>query len=205
MSVPMAIVDFIPVLMFLAASVLLQRDLYNKMSKGAFALFAAGTITVFVAGFFKAVWKILYCAGICDFVVLNKTFFPMQTTGFVLAAVGMIAMICHEQGKNTAYCIAAVPAVYEGTMVFVVLMILGVMGLDGSVVIIAKRMKKPLAVVLYIISFVFIMGMGYLSTKDFANPAMNWIAECVNIVGQGCFLAGTYVLHKAELATREKA
>ena len=54
MSVPMAIVDFIPVGLFLAAAVILQRDLYNKMSKGAFALFSAGTITVFVAGCFKA-------------------------------------------------------------------------------------------------------------------------------------------------------
>ncbi|MBQ3797974.1 MAG: hypothetical protein II842_17140 [Butyrivibrio sp.] len=43
-TVPMAIVDFIPVLMFTIAAIMLQRDLYNKMSKGAFALFAAGTI-----------------------------------------------------------------------------------------------------------------------------------------------------------------
>ncbi len=30
-SVSMAIVDFLPVILFAAASVLLQRDLYNKM------------------------------------------------------------------------------------------------------------------------------------------------------------------------------
>ena len=43
-SVPMALADFIPVLLFGAAAVLLQRDLYSKMVKGAYALFAAGTI-----------------------------------------------------------------------------------------------------------------------------------------------------------------
>lgn len=37
-SVPMALVDFIPVILFAIAGVLLQRALYNKMSKGAFAL-----------------------------------------------------------------------------------------------------------------------------------------------------------------------
>ena len=37
MTVPMAIVDYIPVALFGAAAVLLLRDLYNKMSKGAFA------------------------------------------------------------------------------------------------------------------------------------------------------------------------
>ena len=37
-SVPMALVDYIPVLFFGIAAVLLQRDLYNKMYKGAYAL-----------------------------------------------------------------------------------------------------------------------------------------------------------------------
>ena len=44
MTVPMALVDYIPVGLFIAAAIILQRDLYNKMSKGAFALFAAGTL-----------------------------------------------------------------------------------------------------------------------------------------------------------------
>ena len=29
---------------------------------------------------------------------------------------------------------------------------------------------------------------------------MNWIAECVNVVGQGTFLAGAIALHKSGLA-----
>ena len=49
-SVSMALVDYIPVIFFAIASVILMRDLYNKMSKGAFALFAGGTIFVTCAG-----------------------------------------------------------------------------------------------------------------------------------------------------------
>ena len=44
LDILMAIVDFVPVFMFLVASIMLQRALYNKMSKGAFTLFASGTI-----------------------------------------------------------------------------------------------------------------------------------------------------------------
>ena len=36
-SVTMALVDYIPVIFFAVAAVILMRDLYNKMSKGAFA------------------------------------------------------------------------------------------------------------------------------------------------------------------------
>ena len=209
MSVPMAIVDYIPVFMFLIAAVILQRDLYHAMSKGAFALFSAGTITVFVAGFYKATWKLLYGAGICDFTPLNKSFFPMQTTGFVLAALGMLALLCHKQGDDAeklnsvaiipalgVLLTASAPSEYSGTMIFVMLMVLGVLILDVGLIIISSRHKQTLAAVIYGISFVFVMGMGYLSSKDFAEASMNWIAEFVNILGQGTFLLATWMLHK---------
>ena len=45
--------------------------------------------------------------------------------------------------------------------------------------------------------------MGYLSSQDFTQASMNWIAECVNIVGQGSLLAGVLVLRKAGLEELE--
>jgi hypothetical protein len=42
--------------------------------------------------------------------------------------------------------------------------------------------------------------MGYLSSQDFAQASMNWIAEGVNVVGQGTLLLGTVLLHKNGLA-----
>jgi hypothetical protein len=45
--------------------------------------------------------------------------------------------------------------------------------------------------------------MGYLSSKDFAEASMNWIAEGVNVVGQGTLLLGVYLLHKNGLADIE--
>ncbi len=195
MSVPMALCDFLPVALFLWAAVLLQRDLYRQMSKGAFALFAAGTITVFVAGLFKAVWKLLYALGVCDFEALNRSFFPMQTVGFVLAAAGVAALLFHRQGKGVAYA-AAVPPVFSGTMLFVCFMVLGVAVMDGGLCALAKRRKRPVAIVLFALSFLFTMAMGYLSSRDFAEASMNWIAEGVNTVGQGLFLAGSLSLCK---------
>ena len=61
-SVSMALVDYIPVILFASAAVILIRDLYSKMTKGAFALFAAGVIDVTIAGALKATWKLLYAA-----------------------------------------------------------------------------------------------------------------------------------------------
>lgn len=194
-SAPMAIVDFIPVICFAIGAVILLRDLYNKMSKGAFALFAAGVIDVTCAGALKATYKLLYALGICDFQPLNNMFFPVQSIGFLLAGIGILAMLVHRQEEKTTLRSAA-PAVFTGTFVFVGLMVAGLGLLDAVLCILSKKLGKPWLIALYAFSFVCCLGMGYLSSKDFAEASMNWIAEGVNVVGQGTFLAGAIILHK---------
>ena len=194
----MDLVDYIPVIFFAIAAVILQRDLYNKMSKGAFALFAAGTLNVAVAGALKATYKLLYALGICDFEALNAMFFPVQSIGFLLAGIGILAMISCKQTKNAALAVA--PPVFSGTFVFVGLMVAGLGIMDVVLCILCSKLKKPAVIILFALSFVCSLCMGYLSSQDFAEAAMNWIAECVNVVGQGTLLAGVVLLHKKGLA-----
>ncbi len=198
-SVSMALVDYIPVILFTIGSIILMRDLYNKMSKGAFALFSAGVIDVTLSGALKATWKLLYAAGVCDFERLNNMFFPVQSIGFLLAGLGILAMLTHKQTKKAA-ALAVVPPVYSGTFIFIILMISGLGMMQASLCVLAKKMKKSSLIVIFIISFICSLGMGYLSTKDFAQASMNWIAEVVNLVGQLTSLIGIISLHKSGLA-----
>ncbi len=226
-SVGMSLMDYIPVLLFLLASVMLIRDMYNKMSKGAFALFAAGTIDVIAAGFLKATYKLLYALGVCDFERLNDVFFPMQSLGFMLAGLGVLALLLHRQTENperevkshtkTYIAVAAVivilavillivgstgknttpPSSFSGTFVFVTLMILGLGFMDAGLSVMAVKVGKKALIVLFIVSFFFSLCMGYLSSRDFAMASMNWIAEGVNTLGQLSLLIGAVQLHKA--------
>lgn len=198
-SVAMALVDYVPVIFFGIASVILMRDLYNKMSKGAFALFSAGAINIFSAGALKAFYKLLYALGVCDFTPLNDMFFPVQSIGFLLAGVGILAMIFHKQG-NGIVALTVAPPVWKGTFLFVGLMVAGLGCMDAGLIVLCNRLKKRSAIPLFVISFVCSMGMGYLSSQNFAQASMNWIAEGVNIVGQGCLLSGVWMLHRAGLA-----
>jgi hypothetical protein len=199
-TIEMALVDYIPVICFAIGAVILMRDLYNKMSKGAFALFSAGTIMITLAGALKATWKLLYAAGVCDFEALNNMFFPTQSIGFLLAGIGILAMLVYNQGETK---LRSVPPVFSGTFVFVGLMVAGLGVMDTVLCILAAKLKKPWLIAIFVLSFVCSLGMGYLSSKDFTEAAMNWIAEGVNVVGQGSFLAGAYLLHKNGLADLE--
>ena len=200
-SVSMALVDYIPVIFFALAAAILMRDLYNKMSKGAFAIFAAGTIDITCAGALKATYKLLYAAGVCDFEALSAMFFPVQSIGFLLAGIGILAMLCHKQSK-TAVC-AVAPPLFSGTFVFVGLMVAGLGIMDVVLCILAAKLKKPALIALFVLSFICSLCMGYLSSQDFAEASMNWIAEGINVVGQGALLAGVALLHKSGLAELE--
>ena len=201
-TVPMALVDYIPVVFFALASFILMNDLYGRMSKWGFALLASGVAFVAIAGALKATWKLLYASGVCDFASLNAMFFPVQSIGFLLAGAGMLTLVC-KNSKNTAL-FAVVPPVFKGTFVFVSLMVAGLGLMDSVLCIIAAKMKKPWLILVFVLSFVCSLGMGYLASKDFAEAAMNWIAEGVNVIGQGSLLIGVYLLHKNGLSEGEK-
>ena len=200
-TIEMALVDYIPVICFFFGSAILMRDLYGKMTKAAFALFAAGSLNITLAGALKATWKLCYAAGICNFEALNNMFFPTQSLGFILAGAGLVIMIIKKHSDTRMNAVA--PPVFSGTFVFVGLMVAGLGLIDTVLCILAVKLKKPALIALFALSFICSLCMGYLSSKDFAEAAMNWIAEGVNVVGQGSFLAGAYLLSKNGLKELE--
>ena len=191
-SVPMALVDYIPVVLYCISAVILLRYFYDRMSGGAFALLSAGMIMSIMAGLFKATWKLLFALEICDFDRLNKSFFPLQSVGFLLAGIALMLMVFTRQKGTSLH--SAAPAVFAGTGVFIALMVLGLCGMFLGLSVEAKRRKKKSAMVLFIITFVFMLMMGYLSSKNFEKASMNWISEGVNVVGWSIFLMGSRIL-----------
>ena len=197
-SVAMGLMDFVPVAFFGVTAMILLQDLYNKMCKGSYALLAAGAINVFTAGFCKALWKLLYAANICDFSSLEQIFLPVNSLGLLLVGLSLIGMLCIKR-KDTVL-LSAAPAVFSGSMVFIMMMVLGLGGICTALSILAARMKKKGTIVLFVLSFVCAMGMGYMSSQDSSLAWVNWVEQSINCVSQGCLMLGAIALHKAGLA-----
>lgn len=195
-TVPMALMDFVPVIFFGITAVLLLRDLYNKMFKGAYALLAAGSVNVFLAGFCKALWKLLYAANICDFVALEEMFMPVNSLGLLFVGLSLIGMLCW---KNKSVMLSAAPPVFASSMPFIMMMVVGLGGMCASLSILAARMKKAPVMILFILSFVCAMAMGYMSSQDSTQAWVNWAEQSINTVSQLCLMLGVIALHKAGL------
>ena len=194
-SVPMALTDFIPVILFGIAAVILQHDLYSRMPKYAFACLAAGSIDAFLAGFLKALWKLLYALGLCDFAVLNTMFLPVQSLGLLLTGLGLLLMLC--AGRKSVTVLTAAPPLFKGTFVFVAMMVLGLGAICAALSVIAVRLKKKGMIIVFVLCFFCYMSMGYLASREGNSALMNWIEQGVNTVGQLLLLTGVLVLHKA--------
>ena len=203
-TVTMALVDLIPVVLFFAAAVILQRDLYEKMVKGAFALLATGSVMVLLAGVFKALWKILYALNVCDYQLVDAAFFPMQGPGFLLVFLALAGMFTKYNRKRVNLSSVAAVPVFTSTMPFVILQIIGCAGMQWCLFALALKMKRRLAAVMFVVAFAFMLGMGYLSATFDDSSSMHWLAQCVNIVSQGALLWGTVLLHRAGLGAKPR-
>ena len=195
-TIPMALMDFVPVVFFGISAVLLLGDLCNKMRKASYILLAAGSVNVFMAGFCKALWKLLYAANICDFAPLEEMFLPVNSLGLLFVGLAMILLLCRK-GKSAVFSVA--PPVFAGSMPFIMMMVIGLGGMCTGLSVIAVKMKKAPVMILFILSFVCAMGMGYLSSQDSTQAWVNWAEQSINTVSQACLMLGVVALHKAGL------
>ena len=189
-TVPMALADFVPVILFGISAALLIRDLKNKMTKGTFVCLVFGACVGFLAGFLKALYKLLIAMGIGAYETLNTAFLPLQSTGLLLTGLAIVLMLALRKK-------AALMAPLTGG--FIGMMVLGLGGMCAGLSVIAAKMKKKALIAVFVLCFFCYMGMGYLAAKKDGSAASNWIEQGVNTLGQILLLLGVSTLDKAGL------
>lgn len=201
-TVAMALVDCVPVVLFMAAAVILQRDLYDQLPKGAYSLVAAGSIMAFLGGFMKALWKILYATGVCDYVLLDHALFTLQGPGFLLFFLGLTGLFWKGE-KNAASALVGAPVVTTTSAPFIVMQVVGLGGAQVLLAVAGVRRGARLVPVAFAFAFVFMLGMGYLGAKFDDSSSMHWVAQLTNTLSMACFLWGTLMLHAADPKKKE--
>ena len=191
-SIPMALVDFIPVILYFLATNIVAKDLKHRMSGLQSALYRVGTLMVVIAGALKALYKLLYAFGAGDFEWMSNQFFSNQALGFLIAGVTLTTVV---MGKKRNRVNGFIP-----TMALVGLMVVGLGAANASLASVASKLRKGSALTCFVVSFFLCMMMGYLSSKSFDQAYMNWAAEGINVLGQALLYLGCRILRKAGLS-----
>jgi hypothetical protein len=187
----LAIFDFIPVTMFLIGAYHLVRIAVKQRSNQCGRMVMAGALLIFLGGFLKATWKLLYTAEVANIQWMSQIQFILVAPGFVALLVAAI-LIARGQKKTRGTTLLAI---LPWKVPFLVWMTLASMGANGILTYISFKHGAKLAAVGFIVAFLCLVGMGAMASGE-QTLAKQWIEESINALGQLGFMVGSILLYQ---------
>ncbi len=194
----LALFDFVPVTLFLVGAYFLVRTAVLLRGTACSRMVMAGALLVFLGGFLKALWKILFTTNVGDFQWLSQIQFILVAPGFL--ALLIAAILIARGRKKSADAInpsagAPLLAMAAWKIPFLAVMTLSSMGAQGILAYLAFRRGVRLAAIGFIIAFLCLVGMGAMASGE-QTVAKQWIEEGMNTLGQLGFLMGSALLYR---------
>jgi hypothetical protein len=187
----LALFDFVPVTMFLIGGFFLVRIAIMQRGNQCGRMVMAGALLIFLGGFLKATWKLLYAAEVANIQWMSQIQFVLLAPGFVALLVAAI-LLARGRRKNNNPPLLAI-AVWK--IPFLALMTLASMGANGILAYISFRRGAKLAAVGFIVAFLCLVGMGAMASGE-QTLAKQWLEESINTTGQLGFMIGSILLYK---------
>ena len=191
-SLALALFDFLPPIAFLIGAVFLVKLAFISCGIPCGRMMMAGSILVFLGGFMKATWKLLYVTGMANIRWMSEGQFVLLSIGFLAILISVILMARKLRGSPNA---AVLLSILPWKLPFLFLMILTSLGAEGVLAYLAFRRNLRLAAAGFIVGVMGILAMGVFSSAD-QSLAMQWIEEIINTLGQVGFMLGCILLHR---------
>ncbi len=231
----MAFVDAIPVVIFLIAAITLMKDQKEEVNeKGIwnYTLLCSGALMLFAGAILKVAWKTLYALNVCDYTTLSESFFPMQTLGFAMMAMGIMGYVCKNKRTSTvvksvyavimlAVCTFLIVAfsgsgkadwtpvgtevfVYESHMPFLLGTFIGFMTVQISLMVLAVKRNAKIYTIAFFFSMIFMIMEAFAGSIFDGSSSMHWIAQFIHIFAEIGLLIGARGLYKKKNASAVK-
>jgi hypothetical protein len=188
--ISLALFDFIPTFAFLIGAFHLVRIAIMQRGSACGRMAMAGSLLIFLGGFLKAGWKLLYAANIADVQWMSQLQFILVAPGFLAL---LVTAILTARGKKKAAMPIMAIAVWK--IPLLAIMTLSSMGAQGILAYMAFQRHARLAAVGFIIAFLCLVGMGAMASGE-QTLARQWIEEGINTIGQLGFMLGSILLHQ---------
>ena len=228
----MAFVDAIPVVIFLIAAITLMKDQKDEIGeKGIwnYTLLCSGSLMLFAGAILKVAWKTLYALDVCDYTTLSESFFPMQTLGFAMMAMGLMGYVSKK--KSTSVIVKSVYAVimlvvctflivafsgsakaewtrvgtevlvYESHMPFLLGTFIGFMTVQIALMVLAVKRNAKIYIVAFLFSMIFMIMEAVAGSVFDGSSSMHWIAQFIHIFAEIGLLIGARGLYKKKNAS----
>lgn len=189
----LALFDFVPTFFFLTGAFYLAKTVAIRLGKPAARILAVGSSLVFLGGFLKAAWKLLYTAQLADIRWMSEAQFIFLGIGFSI--IFMVVFWMTRKEKNSIAAATLFLGMAPWKIPFLFLMVVASLGAEGILASLAFRRNLRLAAAGFIVGVLGILAMGAFASAE-QSVAMQWVEETVNALGQGGFMLGCLLLYR---------
>jgi hypothetical protein len=193
-SLPLALLDFVPVACFLIGGWYMSRIAEQLRSQHARQAILFGTALVTAGGAAKAAAKLASAANLGNLDQLGEVHFMLQAPGFLILLVSAMFLLRAEgipvPRPNPVLALAA------WKIPLIALMALAGTGMHGILTGIALRRKAGAAAAGFALALVCLLAMGAAAQGE-QTIARQWVEESINTFGQLGFAAGSYLLYRS--------
>jgi len=161
----LALYDFVPVAFFFIGAIFLVRMAKLMCSDRCGRLATAGSVLVFLGGFLKAIWKLLYTIGTGDFQMLSESQFVLLAPGF-LALLIVVIWMARSQRVVKERDAAIILAMAAWKIPFLIVMTLASMGVQGILTYTSFRRGEKRAAAGFIVAFLCLVGLGAMASSE---------------------------------------
>lgn len=197
----LALYDFVPVAFFFIGAIFLVRMAKLMCSVRGGRLATAGSALVFLGGFLKAIWKLLYTIGAGDFQMLSESQFVLLAPGFLALLIVVIWMARSERVVKEREA-AIILAMAAWKIPFLIVMTLTSMGVQGILTYTSFRRGEKRAAAGFIVAFLCLVGLGAMASSE-QTLIKQWIEQSINTIGQLGFMLGSILLYKNVAASKK--
>lgn len=187
----LALFDFVPVTMFLVGAFFPVRIALQMRGSPCGRMAMAGSLLIFLGGFLKATWKLLYVNNVADWRWMSELQFLLAAPGFLALLVTAILM-ARGRGRSGPLPLMAIAA---WKIPLLAIMTISSMGAQGILAYLSFRRRILPAAVGFIVAFLCLIGMGAMASGE-QTIAKQWIEESINALGQFGFMLGAIVLDR---------
>lgn len=192
-SLPLALLDFLPVICFMIGGWYLSRTAVQLFSHHARNAALIGTALVVMGGAFRAATKLASAVGLGNLNQLGDIHFILQAPGFLILLVSAVSILraagrpVPKSNPLLALAVWKIP--------LIILMALAGTALHGILASIALGRKARVAAASFALALGCLLAMG-VAARGEQTIAMQWIEESINTLGQLGFALGSFLLYK---------
>ncbi len=206
-TVPMALEDFIPVILTAVGLFFLLKVIIPR-HRNLCTLACLGATLVISDGFLKAVWKLIYAGLGTDIVWMKDSLFVLMGPGFIFVAWALWRGLKDEKSTSkqvwllpllivipslcvSAYLATTLP-IKTATKILLMLTTIGILTTNGLIIANCLKRKLYLPVVLILINIITIFTQVFISQLE-QTTAMHWIGQVNNTVCWAAFAIALWI------------